>query len=190
MIHADLDKILPEADALEKITSIIEEVETNQELFIITKSGRPAVAVINIDYLEELTGSQISTQGPRTTTEIKPDENPQDDEPILQEEEEAPASQIPSPYAQSPSLTPTPLPTSLPQSPAEPVAQTPPSAPLVSEIPQTPLTATPAVAQAPYSEAPSTPVPETSFQPTSTTTVSQSDDNLPPEDSNSGSPLG
>lgn len=189
MIHADLDKILPEADALEKITSIIEEVETNQELFIITKSGRPACAIINIDYLEELTGSQVSTQGSKINTEIKPEpeliekaedqekpdtvlsENSQDDEPILQEE--VPATQTspsfaspPPPFASTPSS-----PVS-PPLPTETAAQTPPS-----------------FSQTPPPIASSTPAPETPPQSTSTTTVSQSDDNLPPEDSNSGSPM-
>lgn len=59
MIHADLDKILPEEDALEQITTIFNEVEKLRELYVITKSGRPAAAIINIDYLEELTGQEV-----------------------------------------------------------------------------------------------------------------------------------
>lgn len=79
MIHADLDKILPEEDALEQITTIFNEVEKLRELYIITKNGRPAVAVINIDYLEELTGQEVKQStaddvSKEPTSQLKVDE--------------------------------------------------------------------------------------------------------------------
>lgn len=209
MIHADLDKILPEDDALERITSIIEEVEENQELFIITKSGRPAAAIINIDYLEELTGNKVPQKSEiKEAVEVKPEpiaELPEDEEPLLQEEispitenstgikptvdlrlsEDQEAPEGPTGPAMP---TPTRLETTQPQ-PTTAIPQTPPpTAPQpIPPMPTTPSMTPPANTVTPPPPAPTTP-PMTPTQPTPV--VSQPYDNLPPEDPDSGSPLG
>lgn len=70
MLHVDLDKILTEEDAVGKITDIFNRVENEKETYIITKNGRPAVAIISIDQLEQ-------QQGSVTMEENKPEsENP------------------------------------------------------------------------------------------------------------------
>lgn len=207
MIHADLDKILPEDDALEKITSIIEEVEEKQELFIITKSGRPAAAIINIDYLEELTGNPVPQKSEiNEAVEIKPaPEKFEDEEPLLQEE-------IPPIPENTTGIKPTvdlrlsedqevpegptgpaiPTPTRLETTEPQPVATTPqtppPAAPQpIPPMPTRPPMAPPANPVTPPPATPSTP-PTTPSQPTPI--INQPYDNLPPEDTNSGSPLG
>lgn len=99
MLHVDLDKILTEEDAVGKITDIFNRVENEKETYIITKDGRPAVAIISIDQLEQ-------QQGGVTMEENKP-ENPAPTE--------APPTpvQVPNP-AQATSLPPPPPPMDLP----------------------------------------------------------------------------
>lgn len=225
MIHADLDKILPEDDALEKITSIIEEVEENQELFIITKSGRPAAAIINIDYLEELTGHPVPNK-PKIKVAVETPSDPEmsevpasklepvtdlpeEEEPLLQEEIPSipetstgvkPTADLrlteDSEAPEGPAIaTPTRLEPDETQ-PTTPAPQTPvPSAPQpIPPMPTTPSVVTPAPSVnspgAPFTPPPTTPTtpPMTPTQPTPAT--NQPYDNLPPEDPNSGSPLG
>lgn len=207
MIHADLDKILPEDDALEKISSIIEEVEANQELFIITKSGRPAAAIINIDYLEELTGNPVSQKTEiKEVVEVQPaPEKIEDEKPLLQEE-------IPPITENSTGVKPTvdlrlsedqetpegptgpaiPTPTRLETAEPQPVAATPQTPPLAAPQPLPPMPTTPPMTPpanpvTPPSAAPTTP-PMTPTQPIPA--ANQPYDNLPPEDPDSGSPMG
>ena len=58
----DLDKIITK-QALEKhLDSILFKVEDEDELFVITKNGRPRAALINVDYLEELTSRSVESE--------------------------------------------------------------------------------------------------------------------------------
>lgn len=59
MIHVDLDKILTAKALQEHLGTILYDVEEKEELFVITKKGRPRAALINIDYLQELTGKEL-----------------------------------------------------------------------------------------------------------------------------------
>jgi prevent-host-death family protein len=52
MLHVDLDAILPEEDAVQKIKEIFRRVEEDHITHVITQGGRPAVAIIDIDTLE------------------------------------------------------------------------------------------------------------------------------------------
>ena len=60
MIHVDLDKILTAKALQEHLGTILFDVEEKEELYVITKKGRPRAALINIDYLQELTGKDLS----------------------------------------------------------------------------------------------------------------------------------
>lgn len=59
MIHVDLDKILTAKALQEHLSTILFEVEEKEELYVITKKGRPRAALINVDYLQELTGKEL-----------------------------------------------------------------------------------------------------------------------------------
>lgn len=63
MISVQIDKIIPLAEAKEDFETIISDVseEGNQNnLYILTRDGKPAVAIVNINYLSELTGDDIA----------------------------------------------------------------------------------------------------------------------------------
>jgi len=60
MIHVDLDKILTAKALQEHLGTILFDVEDKEELYVITKKGRPRAALINIDYLQELTGKDLA----------------------------------------------------------------------------------------------------------------------------------
>lgn len=115
MIHADLDKILPEPDALEQITQIFHEVENYKELYVITKGGRPALAVINVDYLEELTGKPVAKDIPEEDFAQKKTEQPieakeivDEETPLIEEEEESAPPSVPPAPLNVPPLKPEP----------------------------------------------------------------------------------
>lgn len=223
MIHADLDKILPEDDALEKISSIIEEVEQKQELFIITKSGRPAAAIINIDYLEELTGNPVPQKSEsQEAVEIKPTpekiEAPEAKaEPVTELTEEEPLleEEMPPIPESSHGIKPTvdlrlsedqeapegptgpaiPTPTRLENTEPQPITPTSPTSAPVFPQPILTTPTTPAASSVTPPIMPTTPPPTAATTPPMsptqpTPTVNQPYDNLPPEDPNSGSPMG
>ena len=60
MLQVELDHILPENDAYTRIREIIQHVEEEKEVYVITKDGRPAVAIISAEQLvstENITAS-------------------------------------------------------------------------------------------------------------------------------------
>lgn len=59
MINVDLDKIVTAKGLQEHLGAILFEVEEKEEMYIITKQGRPKAALINVDYLQELTGKKV-----------------------------------------------------------------------------------------------------------------------------------
>jgi len=59
MIKVDLDKIITAKALQEHLEQILLETEEEEKLFVITKNGRPKAALINVDYLQELTGRNV-----------------------------------------------------------------------------------------------------------------------------------
>ncbi|MEI6478433.1 MAG: hypothetical protein WCO52_05610 [bacterium] len=53
MLHIDLNNILSEEDALQKISDIFTKVENEKVTYVLTKSGRPVLAIVDIDQLEQ-----------------------------------------------------------------------------------------------------------------------------------------
>ena len=68
MLQVDLDHILPESDAFTRIREIIDHVEQEKEVYVLTKDGRPVVAIVNVDMLEkseeEMPVVQMATLNP------------------------------------------------------------------------------------------------------------------------------
>lgn len=60
-LKVNLENILPLTFARDHFSSIVAEVQKDK-LFILTKGGKPAVAIIDVKYLESLTGGQIQKQ--------------------------------------------------------------------------------------------------------------------------------
>ena len=62
MLKVELDKIITEKALEQHLDSILNRVEDGGELFVITKKGLPKAALINVDYLEELTGRSVAEE--------------------------------------------------------------------------------------------------------------------------------
>src|SRR3546814_285042 len=60
MISVPIDRIVPLTDARDNFSRLVADVENISDgLYVLTKGGKPAIALINIKYLEE-----IMTKGP------------------------------------------------------------------------------------------------------------------------------
>lgn len=62
MIKVDLDKIITKQALENHLNNILNRVEDGEELFVITKKGRPRAVLINVDYLEELTNRSVTNE--------------------------------------------------------------------------------------------------------------------------------
>ncbi|MBI2263439.1 type II toxin-antitoxin system Phd/YefM family antitoxin, partial [Candidatus Berkelbacteria bacterium] len=58
MLEVEINKILPLTEARDNFSKIVGEVEQG-ELYVLTKNGKPAVAIINVAKLEEMTGQHL-----------------------------------------------------------------------------------------------------------------------------------
>lgn len=56
MISVDLDKIVTAKGLQAHLSTILFDVEEKEKTYIITKQGKPQAALVNVDYLMELTG--------------------------------------------------------------------------------------------------------------------------------------
>lgn len=54
MIEVPIDKIIPIEEALGDIEKIINSAGEKDNLYVLTKNGKPYAAIVNIDYLEHL----------------------------------------------------------------------------------------------------------------------------------------
>lgn len=131
MLHVDLDKILTEEDAVSKIKEVFDHVEHNHEIYVVTNNGRPAVAVISIDDLEQHMGEKLDATGMSTPLPAADDDM---------------------------SANPLPPPPPMPEMPA-PVGtmSTPPLPPSLDNLP--PLSGTDSLGSAPVSLPPPMPAP-------------------------------
>lgn len=62
MLSVQIDRIIPIDEVKEEFEKIVEEVSEgggDNNLFILTREGKPAVAIVNIKYLSDLTGDDI-----------------------------------------------------------------------------------------------------------------------------------
>lgn len=56
MLSVDIEKIIPVTEARDMFNKIIDEVEGSDDLYVLTKNGKPAAVVVGINHLEKLTG--------------------------------------------------------------------------------------------------------------------------------------
>jgi len=75
MLDVNIEKILPVTEVRDSLNKIIDEVEATDELYVITKNGKPAAIIVGVHHLEKLTG--ISHK------ELMPDEGKTEEAPAI-----------------------------------------------------------------------------------------------------------
>ena len=67
MLHVEIENILSEEDAVAKARDLIDRVDVEKLLVVITRQNRPAVAMIDVPTLEALTGKTVTPVAPSST---------------------------------------------------------------------------------------------------------------------------
>lgn len=110
MLEVNIDKILPITEVRDKFNDIIDQVEKGDDLFVVTKNGKPAAIVVGVHHLEKLTGMTHQELMPdedyeqeRTgATETQPIATTTDDDIFAEPTAEPVASTIQTPANESP----------------------------------------------------------------------------------------
>ncbi len=58
MLSVDIEKIIPVTEARDMFNKIVDEVEGTEEMYVLTKNGKPAAVIVGVNHLEKLTGSE------------------------------------------------------------------------------------------------------------------------------------
>lgn len=131
MLEVQIENIIPVTEARDRFNQIIDSVEGTEELYVLTKNGKPAAIVVGIHHLEKLTGEAHtavfgteSNPAPQAATPSQPVE------PIVSLSPEQ-AQATPAPVSDAISA-PAPV-TDLSSVPAAP-AQQPSAAPATSKL--------------------------------------------------------
>lgn len=163
-LKVSLENIIPLTEARDHFSQIVTEVQKDK-LYVLTKGGKPAVAIIDVKYLETLTGGQVKPE--HVEEEIMKDPAKVGRTPMIEhvmpaipKEDSLPGNFNMPPKIEEKSVNPTPPPVS--EKPASILppgwdipASTPP-APKPLDVPSTP---TPAPIPAPPTPTP-VPAPE------------------------------
>ncbi len=56
MLEVEIDKILPLTEAHDNFNKIVDEVESSDAMYVLTKNGKPSAVVVGVHHLEKLTG--------------------------------------------------------------------------------------------------------------------------------------
>ena len=56
MLEVNIEKIVPVTEARDMFNKIVDDVEGTDELYVLTKNGKPAAVVVGVNHLEKLTG--------------------------------------------------------------------------------------------------------------------------------------
>lgn len=92
MLKVDVDKIVPVTDARDNFNKIIEEVDSSDEMYVLTKNGTPVAVVVGVNHLEKLTGTPaggIAATSGSSDDDKKKDANEKDtkdEKPAFKEE--------------------------------------------------------------------------------------------------------
>ncbi|MEK7201942.1 MAG: hypothetical protein AAB669_00185 [Patescibacteria group bacterium] len=78
MISVPIDRIVPLTDARDNFSRLISDIETLSDgLYVLTKGGKPAIALINIKYLEEIMDGKIGENHESRITNAGSDHKPE-----------------------------------------------------------------------------------------------------------------
>jgi hypothetical protein len=64
MLHVDLDNILTHDELASRVDAVLKEADEENAIFVITRNGRPAVAILKLEELEQLSGRSVSPNMP------------------------------------------------------------------------------------------------------------------------------
>lgn len=56
MLDVNIEKILPVTEVRDSLNKIVDEVESTDELYVVTKNGKPSAILVGVHHLEKLTG--------------------------------------------------------------------------------------------------------------------------------------
>jgi len=115
VLEVEIDNILPVTEARDSFNKIVDEVEGTDQMYVLTKNGKPAAVVVGVNHLEKLTGKTANEL--TSVVEKKADETP-----VVEEvKTESPAPEAPLiPQAGTANENPLPEPTPMP-----PIAESP-----------------------------------------------------------------
>lgn len=91
MLSVDIEKIIPVTGARDMFNKIVDDVEGSDELYVLTKNGKPTAVVVGVNHLEKLTGE---TSGEIMSKVSEATEEPKDDEEAPKPLENTPAADI------------------------------------------------------------------------------------------------
>lgn len=77
MLSVDIEKIVPVTEARDMFNKIVDEVEGSDNMYVLTKNGKPAAVVVGVNHLEKLTGEtsgEIMAKVDQAKTETSDDE--------------------------------------------------------------------------------------------------------------------
>jgi prevent-host-death family protein len=60
MLSVDIEKIIPVTEARDMFNKIVDEVEGTDEMYVLTKNGKPSAVLVGVNHLEKLTGAEGS----------------------------------------------------------------------------------------------------------------------------------
>jgi len=138
-LKVNLENIIPLTEARDHFSQIVNEVQKDK-LYVLTKGGKPAVAIIDVKYLETLTGGEIKEE--HVAAEIQKNPEKVGIPPMIAHIENQPKPATP-PAPPKP-ITPVPNPVPPPPKPAmtsqnqAPVPPAPPRPPAPAAIPSGP----------------------------------------------------
>lgn len=113
-LKVSLENIIPLTEARDHFSQIVNEVQKDK-LYVLTKGGKPAVAIVDVKYLEAITGGEVDKS--RVEAEIQKAPEKVGLPPMV---EHTPPPTPPTPKSPPP-ITPTPAPAPPPPPPAPPV---------------------------------------------------------------------
>lgn len=166
-LKVSLENIIPLTEARDHFSQIVTEVQQDK-LYVLTKGGKPAVAIIDVKYLESISGGTVKPE--HIESEIQKDPAKVGRTPMIKHETPPePPLVFPQPEPPKPA-EPAPIkinfqPASAPITPPMPTPPPPTSAPA-------PIIPPPAVSTPPLTTPPPTPItPPPTINPNPTTTT-------------------
>ncbi|MBI3495333.1 type II toxin-antitoxin system Phd/YefM family antitoxin [Candidatus Berkelbacteria bacterium] len=64
MLQVPIDKILPLTEMRDTFSKIVSDLETGTPLYILTKNGKPSVAVLSVGQLQKLINQKVQAAPP------------------------------------------------------------------------------------------------------------------------------
>ena len=150
MLEVQIENILPVTEARDRFNQLVDGVENSDDMFVLTKNGKPAAIMVGVHHLEKLTGENHEELfGTGAKEEEKAEEETEEKEEKISEPEVA-ATTMPTgtssiPDASEEMAQPDPMPEEAPVEPA------PMATAITAEAPVTP------VEENQFAEAPVTP---------------------------------